>query len=860
MKLYKIFLTTSIFLVFCLVFTAQTKSQQKDITVQQANQSTSSSMFVTGYYPYWALWTMPPSSVDYSALTHLIVFSYDPDPTTSPYFSGITRPQDSINWHQYGTEDSLIAQGHRNGVKMLMCIGGIYGTGASDMYAVNSDSIKTQIYVDALLGYARRHGYDGVDVDWEFPPSNAEGRTRFMRLMRILRRGLDTWNPKGVLTIAAPAWTDNQAYDMSTIGTIVDQINIMSYDFYLGLNNDTWFNGGLKNNTNLYSGTSGYWNWTNHGADQWITKGIPASRLAMGIPFYSWKISGADGPKQTIGGRSYGNYNDAVTALNQFPNSYHWDDSAKAPWIGYTDAGNVKRYITYDDTNSVREKVKWCKNRNLGGVMLYELVAGWLNSTYAIRDPLLKAVKKEVNNPTTPPNVPQTPTLLLPSDKSTNQSLTLTLQWNPSTGANSYAVQVSNSSSFATIILDQSNITSTSQVMSGLTYGTTYYWRVNATNTAGTSGWSNPVFNFTTMVAQPPATPTLATPQNGATGVVTSPTLNWNTSIGVISYQLQVSNNQSFTSTIYNQSNITGTSQSVSGLDYLTTYYWRVNATNTLGTSTWSTVWSFNTDSVHSNPQGDEIKLYDDSLRTPWNNTSWSSTIILSSNEQVYRGIYSIKAVSSAWGALRVISGSWNVPVNTDISGYDSLKLNIYSTTSGLTLRIYIENTAAQSFPQVTISNLPLNQWRTISIPVSQLNPNQYPVNFVTIQNYTGSEKTFYTDELTFHANSKTPVLYSTEIPENFSLKQNYPNPFNPSTKIKFTLPDNALVTLKVYDVIGKEVETLTNNEFFQTGNNEIEFSAKNLPSGVYFYRIVTEGFGKGTTKLTESKRMLLMK
>ncbi|RCK75921.1 MAG: Alkaline serine exoprotease A precursor [Ignavibacteriae bacterium] len=93
----------------------------------------------------------------------------------------------------------------------------------------------------------------------------------------------------------------------------------------------------------------------------------------------------------------------------------------------------------------------------------------------------------------------------------------------------------------------------------------------------------------------PPAAPTLSSPANGATGVSTSPTLVWNASSGATSYRLQVSTSSSFSTLTFDQSGITATSQAISGLANSTTYYWRVNASNSAGTSAWSSVWSFTT-------------------------------------------------------------------------------------------------------------------------------------------------------------------------------------------------------------------------------------------------------------------------
>lgn len=103
------------------------------------------------------------------------------------------------------------------------------------------------------------------------------------------------------------------------------------------------------------------------------------------------------------------------------------------------------------------------------------------------------------------------------------------------------------------------------------------------------------------------------------------------------------------------------------------------------------------------------------------------------------------------------------------------------------------------------------------------------------------------------------PIVYS-EIPSSFELSQNYPNPFNPSTTIEFTLPEDAIVTLKVYNVLGQEVATLIDNELYTEGLNEVEFDAGKLSSGVYFYRLVAETLGDSPMKYSQVKKMVLMK
>lgn len=92
----------------------------------------------------------------------------------------------------------------------------------------------------------------------------------------------------------------------------------------------------------------------------------------------------------------------------------------------------------------------------------------------------------------------------------------------------------------------------------------------------------------------------------------------------------------------------------------------------------------------------------------------------------------------------------------------------------------------------------------------------------------------------------------STETPSDYSLNQNYPNPFNPSTKISFSVPKSGLVTMKVYDLLGKEIAEIV-NQSMQPGTYEATWDASRFTSGVYFYKLEANGF-------SDMKKMMLIK
>ncbi len=199
--------------------------------------------------------------------------------------------------------------------------------------------------------------------------------------------------------------------------------------------------------------------------------------------------------------------------------------------------------------------------------------------------------------------------------------------------------------------------------------------------------------------------------------------------------------------------------------------------------------------------------------------------------------------------------------VNKDGWYVDDIKLSIYSSIVPVEL---VSFSAFVNDDEVTLS------WKTATElnnkgfeieraqKTSSSNPNWIKVGFVNGNGTTTEQQDyFFTDKkldaATYLYRLKQidfdgSFIYSQEIevdiisPLVFELSQNFPNPFNPATVIKYQLPIDGFVTLKVYDVLGSEIKTLV-NEFKNSGYYEVEFNASNIPSGVYFYKIQTENF-----------------
>ena len=165
------------------------------------------------------------------------------------------------------------------------------------------------------------------------------------------------------------------------------------------------------------------------------------------------------------------------------------------------------------------------------------------------------------------------------------------LSWSSVIGATQYDLQVSLDSTFSDTIFSFSNLLTTSQSISGLSYNSKYWWRVRAKNNTGIeSKWS--LDFFTTLLG----IPVLLSPSNNASNVSLTPNLHWSketANINSLTYNLQVATNSSFSNIFYQDSTFTDTAILIKNLLNSTQYFWRVRCKSEYSTGGWSNVWSF---------------------------------------------------------------------------------------------------------------------------------------------------------------------------------------------------------------------------------------------------------------------------
>ena len=235
---------------------------------------------------------------------------------------------------------------------------------------------------------------------------------------------------------------------------------------------------------------------------------------------------------------------------------------------------------------------------------------------------------------------------------------------------------------------------------------------------------------------------------------------------------------------IFDESGISSTQRTVSGLNYDTAYYWRVRAVNSSGSSSWSQVWSFTTLS-------DDTGSGDDT-----------------GNNGNGKGPKKSSPSDDEKNVSKKPTFKWDT-----VDDAESYTIQVSSTEESLIL-IEEEVYETQFTPGREFQPNSKYEWRV-----------RATVNGTTEEWSDSWEFTTAPDEFVFEVETE--------------LNQNYPNPFNPTTQIRFNLTEAQDVSLKVYDMAGRLVATVFEGTV-QAGSHEETFNAQSLASGIYFYRLTT--------------------
>jgi regulation of enolase protein 1 (concanavalin A-like superfamily) len=497
--------------------------------------------------------------------------------------------------------------------------------------------------------------------------------------------------------------------------------------------------------------------------------------------------------------------------------------------------------------------------------------------------------------------IPSAPTLSSPANGATGVAANPTLSWNASSGATSYGLQVSTSSTFSTTTVNRTGITATSSAVSGLGNNTTYYWRVNATNAGGTSAWSS-TRSFTTVVGS--TNHNIALPQGWSTisSFVQPNNLILDSLLSNVKSQLEILKNGG--GQVYWPAQGIN---AISNWDSRYGYQIYMNAADTL-TVAGSAIAPETTPIPLVNGANLVAFLRYTPMQVDSALTSIASSLIIVKNNagQVYwpsQGINTIGSMKPGQGyQVQVTSASTlTYPANngstppliltkqleSPASISDVLSPNHYISSvsyTGSTAILLVQSPELSSGDEIAVwtsrrllaGSGVMNQdkalitiWGDNCISETTDGAEKDELLSLTVWSHAKQQEealtfTSITDGLTGTPTGttlryKTDAVWVTEvtraeqIPTAVTLFQNYPNPFNPSSVIKYGLPFATRVSLEVYNILGQRVATLVNEEQ-QAGYHQVVFENSALGSGVYFYRLTTNN------NFTETKKMMIVR
>lgn len=236
-----------------------------------------------------------------------------------------------------------------------------------------------------------------------------------------------------------------------------------------------------------------------------------------------------------------------------------------------------------------------------------------------------------------------------------------------------------------------------------------------------------------------------SSPADGAT-ISGSTTINVKASdnIGVTRVELFIDGNsvQNFTSSPYSYT------WEVQNHEAHNTCNIEARATDAAGNTTSTSISISTSSSPGSSESPETATVYGESLTNDWHNASWKADVDFNNTTQSNSGSKSIKVDQRRWGALSLRSGQWGRPGNIEPGQYEAVELAVYAPNQKAEVSLMLENSQDQEFPKVSYGTIPTNNWVTVRIPMSKLNPDGQTVHRIDLLETSGNSITYFVDDV----------------------------------------------------------------------------------------------------------------
>ena len=321
---------------------------------------------VVGYYPYWMQGSFQPNDLDLETFTHINHAFAWPDEAGQ-----IISPNGML-------DPSIADHIHSNNRKIILSLGGWGAAQTAGFVSSTSTSELRSQFIANIIDKMITYGYDGVDIDWEHPQSITQ-KNNLTKFIEELDSTLYELDPQFLVTRAVPTsnWS-GQWYDFSSLRPHVDFFNAMTYDIH-----GSW-SSNAGHNSPLYQSPPGDPDGSVETGINYLanSRGIPNSKLNMGIPFWVKKYNASQINGSFSGSVVDMHYSEILPLIDNGWD-YQWDNNAKCPYLIKNDQSQI---ITYDNPLSIQRKSEFAKDRNLGGVMVWALGYDAQNSSETLTE------------------------------------------------------------------------------------------------------------------------------------------------------------------------------------------------------------------------------------------------------------------------------------------------------------------------------------------------------------------------------------------------------------------------------------------------------------------------------------------